>query len=211
MEVVFKLTPEQLARAQAIVSEVEVGGYDPEDRNLYWSGNLLGMSGHSFSFNSNQWLELNEDAGIVTYKGERHPLVQDGGLTVLYKIAAGEIPKFPSYSHEVEQRPEWYRGQAEAVSRLRVVLYKTSDTRLQWWETMGDLAARMSPEELLEELVAGKKTRWWSAPLGVQWAVREYVQKYGSVEAGTPAYRRMLAEGRQLEWKIAQAAKTQTS
>lgn len=210
MEVVFKLTSEQLARAKAVVKEVELENYDSEDRNLQWCGNLLGWCWHSFSFNSNQWLELNEDAGVVTYKGERHPLVQDGGLTILYKIAAGEIPKFPAYSHEVEQRPAWYKGQTEAVSRLKVVLYKTSDSRLKWWETMDELAARMSPEELLEELVSGKKTRWWSTPIGIQWVVREYVQKYAEVQAGTSAYRRMLAEGRQLEWKIAQAGKTQT-
>lgn len=204
MEVVFKLTPEQLARAKAIVKEVEAEGFDSEDRTLSWCGNLLGMCGHSFSFNPNQLLGLNPDAGTVTYKGERHPLLQDGGLTTLYRIAAGEIPEFPAYSHQVEQRPEWYRAQKEAVKGLKVVLYKTSDSRLQWWETMWDLAARMSPEELLDELLTGRKTGGWQvSPEAVTDYCRPFLEKYRDVEPGSSEYRRMLASGQQVEWRIA--------
>lgn len=204
MEVVFKLTPEQLARAKAVVKEIEAEGFDNEDKSLSWCGNLLGECGHSFSFNCNQHLELNQDAGTVTYEGERYPLVQDGALTVLYKIVAGEVPKFPGYSWETHLRKGWYDGQLEAVKQLRVVLYKTSDSRLRWWETMDDMAARMSPEELLEELLTGRKTGGWNQPpAAMVGCCRPFLEKYRGVEPGTPAYRRMVASGQQVEWRIA--------
>ncbi len=204
MEVVFKLDQEQLARARAIVAKVEAEGFDEEDRDLVWCGNLLGMSAGHTCFNSNHWLELNEDAGTVSYEGERYPLVQDVGLTTLYRVVAGEVPRYPGYSWETHLRKGWCDERLEAVKRLRVVLYRTSDTRLQWWETLGDLAARMSPEELLKELLTGRKTGGWQVPLAaVTEYCRQYVEKYRDVEPGTPAYRRMAASGQQVEWRIA--------
>lgn len=207
MEVVFKLTPEQLERARSIVKKVEKEeeeGYDPDARYLSWCGNLLGMSGHSFGFNSNQNLELNEDAGTITYKGERHPLEQDGGLTVLYKVVLGEIPEFPWRPHESGLQKAWSVARLEAVKRLRVVLYKTSDTRMEWWETMWDVAWRMTPEELLQEILTGQKTGGWKvAPSAIVSRCREIMEKYRDVEPGTPEYRRMLASGQQVEWRIA--------
>ena len=203
MEVVFKLDQEQLARARAIVQEVEKEDedlVDPEGDGEAYCGNLLGWSGGNLAFNPNQHLELNEDASTITYKGERHPLEQDGGLTVLWKVVVGEIEKFPGYSWETHLRKGWCDKRREAVKKLRVVLYRTSDTRMEWHETMWDLAARMSPEELLEELITGRKTGGWQVPpAAVAEYCRPFLEKYRGVEPGTPRYRQMLASGQQVD------------
>lgn len=108
MKVSFKLNNEQLKNARVIVAEAEKTKGDYESNEI-WCGNLLGYVYNHYNLNTNQRLEL--EKGIVTYVGERHPLIEDGGLQVLKEIAQGDI------------------------SKLRVCHYETSNPDLAWWET----------------------------------------------------------------------------
>ena len=154
MKVVFKLTKKQFAIAREIMSEVEKF---EGDEDSYYCGNLLGWMGHSFSFNPKQNLHLTDD-GKITYEGERHPLVQDGGLVTLLRIGTGFSPE--------EEEPYSYRKKLEeAVASswdfMKVVSYETTDSRLSWWETTSDFVWKRST---LEEWISAKDKRGYSIP-----------------------------------------------
>jgi hypothetical protein len=154
MKVVFKLTPDQLARAIEVV-DLRYADKDPQeevgrDREIdpnyrFWLGNLIGfLPWCSFEQNRNQFLDLEQDR--VTYEGERHPLWQDGGMSVLYYIATGE--GFPA-----DIRPDdeylYFRDSTwdtSSLVTLEVVKYVSSQPTWEWFETLdshGGEEARM--------------------------------------------------------------------
>ena len=204
MKVVFKLTADQLIIAKKIAAEVAaVATAEPEPEE-FWCGNLLGWNGHSFSFNPNQ--KLNLEGILVVYEGERSPLVQDCGLLALYRIAAGGlVPEFPGRSDQYHLRKEWYEAQLNAVKTLRVISYETSDRGLQWWQTKADWAHQASLGEIrqgLKKLLAnGSQTRWKKTSW-VDVAVARLGKELTGVEVGTPAYKKVCAEGRVADWRL---------
>lgn len=155
MKVSFKLNSTQLSIAQAIVSKVEAGSTD--DERSVWCGNVLGEQWKTPCFNTDQDLELKGD--ILTYEGQRHPLLQDGAFDLLTEIAGGNALK------------------------LKVVSYETSDKRLAWHQTLseymwsqatwsefkaykGDLGipSRFSDQaSIYKSLQAGKSNAWLAA------------------------------------------------
>lgn len=209
MKVSFKLNAEQLLVAKAIAAEVEKESEDlkkdPDfnpDKNQYWCGNLLGYQGHSFSFNSDQDLQL-LDNGVVQYQGQRHPLIQDGGLDVLARIA-GFTEKFPYRGHEVHLRKEWYERRNEAIKGLKVLNYETSDQDLSWWETADYKAERLVKKgevtvEMLKPLVALAKNG--SRLKGAEHVLLSVLDNIKPAQIGTPEYRQACAEGNQ-EWRL---------
>lgn len=207
MRVVFRLNAEQLSIAKKIAAEVAaivIAEPEPEE---YWCGNLLGWMGHSFSFNPNQKLVL--EGNLVIYQGERSPLVEDGGLTVLYRIAAGVVPEFPGHSDQYHLRKGWYEAQTEAIKKLKVLSYKTTDRKLSWWQTKADWAHQASLGELRQELkkFAGATHSKWGTPEWVTVAVKRLGADLLEIEVGTPAYRRIAAEGRLGDWALASSLK----
>lgn len=121
MKVVFKLTAAQLSVAAQIRKEVSAS--ELTDVECYYAGNLIGDLPHHNSSNPSCDLSLHNDK--ITYEGDRHPLVVDGGLNVLKKITGGNI------------------------DQLEVVYYQTSERNLKWWETTLDFFERSTREELL--------------------------------------------------------------
>lgn len=193
MKVVFKLSSEQAATAKAIVSRVATEGTGFEDEpSAVNCGNLIGTWGHGFSFNPNQNLWFDEEKRIVTYEGERHPLVQDKGLTVLADICSAVYRNKKNYK-------EFYEDRIHAVKALNVVLYETTDRRLQWFQTSDDIWEQMSLEELINELGKFKEKR---VPHNFKVICMMRTQEVRDIEAGTPAYRRIMAEGRYAEWRL---------
>lgn len=130
MEVSLKPNPEELARALEIAAKNDRNV--PED-STFWAGNLLGwVPLHSFSQNRNQFLQL--DGDVVVYRGERHPLIQDGGIAVLAYIVTGKK------EHCFESDGGLYRRRATEemfyfLDDLQVVRYKTTQHRWKWYET----------------------------------------------------------------------------
>ena len=102
--------------------------------------------------NTNQFLELVGE--MVTYEGERYPLVEDGALAVLLKIAG--------YAKNEE-------AAVDALARLRVVNYKTSDRRLRWFETLDQYITRAGT---LEEIVAYLEKHPSGNEHTAAWAIR---------------------------------------
>ena len=153
MKVVFKLNKKQFTNAREIVSEVEKF---EGDEDSYYCGNLLGWMGHSFSFNHRQNLNLTDD-GKITYEGERHPLIQDGGMVALLRIGTGYSLEKEPYSclKKLEE------ACASSWDFLKVVSYETTDPRLSWWETTSDFVWKRST---LEEWISAKDKRGYSRP-----------------------------------------------
>lgn len=202
MEVTFKLNEQQFENAKKLVKEVweQDQSCEIQDNDVY-CGNLLGYCGHSFSFNPNQELDLCQKTKTVGYKGERHPFHQDGGLVVLGRIVTGETaPKFedfPSIREWSLKHKEYCAEMERAAKQLEVVEYKTSDPRLQWWETFDYLVERLPLNELLPDLRKLDKAR--RVP---NW-LYDLRNKIGNLpEIGTPAYVRALAEGKNVELRI---------
>lgn len=205
MKVSFKLNKEQLLVAKAIVKEIEKETRDlkkdPEftsDRTQFWCGNLLGYQGHTFSFNPDQDLQL-LDNGVVQYQGQRYPLIQDGGLDALARIA-GFTEKFPGYSYELHLRKGWYERRNKAIKDLKVLNYETSDQELSWWETADHKAERLVKEgkvtvEMLKPLVAKLKTN--TRLKGAEQILLSLLDNVKPAPLGTPEYRQACAEGTQ--------------
>ena len=203
MKVVFKLTPAQLIAAKKNVHYMTAADDEERAPEELWCGNLLGWMGHSFGFNPNQKLVL--EGNLVIYEGERHPLAQDGGLTALYAIVAGgTVPEFPWQSNKYHLRKEWYEGRTKALKELQVISYETTDRSLHWWETKADWAERASLEEIRRELkkLAGLSRQKWDTPEWVTVAVKRLGADLLEIEVGTPAYRRIAAEGRLGDWRL---------
>lgn len=154
MEVVFKLTTEQAAIAAEIVKEETLRSasamQEEEDYNknqwyhhtfTFFAGNVLGhVRKNGVVVNEDQHLEYNQDAKTLTYKGQRHPMQADGALTRILRIGGG------------------------SVAGLRVVLYKTTDSRLLWNETLEDYVKRRGTIEETLALVKFKKSRYGYTP-----------------------------------------------
>lgn len=164
MKVVFKLNPAQLIRAEEIVQSVK--NADGLYGDVYWGGNLIGeLQLHAVS---NTECKLYLHGNKITYEGNRHPLVVDGGLNVLKKIADGNL------------------------DQLEVVYYQTSERDLKWWETTLDFFERTSREELLGWFRRHEKL----TPLQALVVARQ-AKGLGMkpILPGTTEYRKRVAEG----------------
>lgn len=137
MKVVFKLNAAQLGIAKRIMNElaqkVQVLGADGNPIwKLYGNLNEQCYVPHC-SFNQDQFLDL--QGNKLTYRGQRCPLNQDGGLAVIAKIAGyGGL----------------FKASKNKFSSLTVSEYSSSDSRLHWYETLvGYMESRGTPDEYL--------------------------------------------------------------
>jgi hypothetical protein len=133
MQVVFKLTAAQNSIAAAIAAAVDdaYGGYG---YGYVAAGNVHALYYVHGCTNTDQSLDWNGDARTLTYKGQRHPLVQDGALSIIRRIC-GDKPQ--------------------------IVSYQTSDKRLHWYETLSDyLWYRGTAEECIEAGVYPPRHAW---------------------------------------------------
>ena len=203
MKVSFKLNKEQWLVAKKIMEEtlkisIEEEVKEELDSYAVFCGNLLGYQGHSFSFNTDQDLQLLNN-GVVQYTGQRHPLVQDGGLDVLARIA-GFTEKFPGYHHQLHLRAGWCANRVSAVKQLEVLDYKTSDPELEWWETASDKAHRLVDKgkvtvEILTPIVEKfMRTHYLSQ---VEWVYISVLDGVKPAPLGTAVYRQACAAGTQ--------------
>lgn len=137
MKVVFELTAEQVLRAneirQRLADEVVASPSGSCEESMQF-GNLLLPSTGSPGFNSGQKLDL--QGKRIVYEGQRCSLAQDGGIEVLWTIAG-----YLSFTEAVLDN--W--------SRLKMVLYQTSDHRFFWYETLGSyICKRATIKEVAE-------------------------------------------------------------
>lgn len=124
-----KLDDSYLENTRFKVFKNETGGIESlqlDDGNKTsewtWQGNLLGMmENHYFNFNSNQFLGLK--GNILTYEGERCPMLQDGALGIIERI---------------------FDNKAE---RIRPIYYKTSIKEMKWFEAADTYLKRLKKEE----------------------------------------------------------------
>ena len=194
MKITFKLTKEQLDRAKEISAAI-AAEKEEESSQVFWCGNLLGYQGHSFSFNKNQFLQL-LDNRVIRYIGQRYPLVQDGGLQTLTKIAGFNDP-FPEYDTPKSLQKEWTQKRLKAIQSLQVTDYQTSDKNLSWWETTEDKAIRLlkAGHVTFDMVKAAVKAAEERRPTNAEWVYLSVLKNYVPAKPGTPAYRRAMAEG----------------
>lgn len=96
-------------------------------------------------YNPNQKIEINKQQNTITYTGERHPLHQDG------------ILDFIAYCYGIKY-PYTTLGLINCVKNIKVLDYKTSDTRLYWYETLDYyIATRASASEVMSYLSEHKQ------------------------------------------------------
>lgn len=171
MQVSFKLNSQQLTRAN--VRKQTVSQEKPGDCDVF-CGNLGGHVWRHMSLNPDQHLELSGD--VMTYKGQRCPLWQDGMISIMIEIIGDE--NYDSWP---------------------VVKYVTSDATLRWHETKeGQMydrvkAGQINSPEILSILRDFKE---FDHPLWVQQVVRTYLQgKSTCPSVGSKAYARAAAEG----------------
>lgn len=143
MRVSFRLEGDQIARATGLVEvlaqEAEkdkaccVAGFD--------AGNLLGyVPYHGFSQNENQRLKFSH--GIVTYVGERSPLIQDGGCAILAYIVSG----YRKYCFHPDGSVYRQEKTPEMVFHLQTLVPLTYITRMPswgWFECLHDQQRRL--------------------------------------------------------------------
>lgn len=143
MRVSFRLEGDQIARATGLVEvlaqEAEkdkaccVAGFD--------AGNLLGyVPYHGFSQNENQRLKFSH--GIVTYVGERSPLIQDGGCAILAYIVSG----YRKYCFHPDGSVYRQEKTPEMVFHLQTLVPLTYITRMPswgWFECLHDYRERL--------------------------------------------------------------------
>ena len=178
MLVKFKLSADQLVRALEVLAMVprfdeEV---DFDDPNIGWGGSLIGaLYGYQ---NHEQYMTMTEETGELFYEGDRCPLVQDGGLETLRKIAGS--------------------GGLEA---LHVVEYETTMPEMAWYETREDLAIRQVADcsSLAEAArIVGIKPGdryWYCWQRGAAYAALERFPGPAYADPGTVQYRRLVASG----------------
>ncbi len=133
MEVSLKLNPEELALARAVA---EKNDQKKQEADAFWAGNLLGwVPFHSFSQNRAQFLELEGD--VVVYRGERHPLIMDGGIAILAYLVEGKT-SYCFWPDGTLWRRKATREMFYFLDDLQVVRYKTTQHRWKWYETKDD-------------------------------------------------------------------------
>lgn len=133
MKVSFNLTPAQVERANVVVQMQD--HKNPPTTGAKWGGNLLGwLEDHGFSFNSDQHLEL--AGNVVTYTGQRHPMLKDGAARILAYIVSG-VHEYAFDSYGIQRR----RAEPEMLEALKVLwvnTYLTRETGWQWFECNSD-------------------------------------------------------------------------
>lgn len=158
MKITFKLSAAQERIASVIAAEVAAENNSMEKSGLivykhgsrlsrhetrevvFYRGNLMPADNHSFNFNTSQNLDLNLESHIVTYTGERFPLLCDGAIGVIKRIFS-----------------------AESVSEIPApAAYESSRTEMLWYETLWDFYNRTLPKksaaEVLEEVLNNFET-----------------------------------------------------
>lgn len=171
MKVVFKLSAEQVKRAEMAVECFSALAENyKEDSDFRLCGNLNAQDAHGVGWNANQHLELKGNR--VIYKGERHPLCQDGGLLVLAYIA-GYVGDMPAEEVLWGTGKEAYEAIRDNFERLELVSYETSDRRLKWFEVLSSyLDKRGSWKEIVEAAVEGKHR------VDFHWTLGRFPEKY---------------------------------
>jgi hypothetical protein len=138
MQVTFKLPSFQATRALYLVS-IHANN-DILQNDTYWAGDLIGLMDVHPALNQDQFLDYDKSARTVSYKGQRHPLHQDGGLGALHYIATGKTSHRPEIG-------DW-------IKTLDVRSYTTSDRKLRWYETLDSyIHTRASQDELVAHFV----------------------------------------------------------
>ena len=176
MKVKFKLSPDQLVRALEEAARVadDMAGWGPEaiaSGNLCWYW-VTGLQ------NPAQYMDVDAEASTLIYRGERNPLVQDGGLQALRRIAG-----------------------LEGLEALQVVEYVSTMPEMAWWETREDLALRQvaACRDLSDVVrVIGPKPGnrcWYSWQQGAAYAALERFPGPEYSGPGTAEYRRLSASG----------------
>lgn len=141
MQVVFKLNQAQLTRAIVVATRFE----EPSEVSswaLATGNELLHEPFEHCRLNPDQCLTLDRFKGTMTYKGQRHPFIQDGAYSTVCAILGG--------------------GTA-----ANVIYYETSDKRLKWNETLDSYCYQRGT---LEECL--KHVQRIEMPPRYQWVVR---------------------------------------
>ena len=145
------------------------------------------------SYNYEQSLQWDEKKGTVTYEGQRHPLWQDGLGVVLGEALTGLA--YPGRAHwtggmDAAQADAhraavnaFWRAANAAFAAAPVLVYKTSDSRLFWWETLDSYLATRAPVDEAVEAAIGYASRFgWSSP---EAAIAYFGERLGDVVRAT--------------------------
>jgi len=127
-------------------------------------------------YNSDQSLQWDERACTVTYDGQRHPLWQDGLMVVLGEALTG-------LAYHRAAVPAFWRAANAAFAAAPVLVYKTSDSRLFWWETLDSYLETRAPVNEAVEAAIGYASRFgWSSP---EAAIAYFGERLGDVVRAT--------------------------
>lgn len=169
MHIVFRLNELQYVIALMATSHAD----KTSAPDGFYAGNLLGKKQILPTTNKNQHLALKSRSKIVVYRGERYPLLKDGGFDVLNKIAEGDVQK------------------------LHIVSYNTSQPQMKWWETSVDFINRATEQELLV-WITNIKTVSANETAALVNAVNRLNIK--PISLGTDSYKRLYSQGE--TWKL---------
>ncbi len=106
-------------------------------------------------FNRDQNLSYDTENMTVTYTGHRDSLLQDGLANVLGYAMTGLKPG----------TTEFRLAMAKAFKDAEVLEYRTSDSRLYWWDTLESYLSTRAPlAEAVSEAVRLAKREGWEHP-----------------------------------------------
>ena len=131
------------AKKEAIASELLAGEYEI----TFAAGNCWQVTDHP---SANDDVSLVLTGNILTFQGQRCPLIQDGCIERIFEIAGFQKPADHRNTDEFRQ---WYKSCCQQLPEvLRVVEYQTSDRRLAWYESLDGYmrSGKPSLEEILE-------------------------------------------------------------
>ena len=127
---------------EAIASELQGTDY----KEYVWAGNCWKLYDHP-SVNEDVCLMLT--GNILTFEGDRYPLIYDGCLIRIFEIAGFEKP---AAHQDSDLFREWYKSCCQQLPEvLRVVKYQTSERRFAWYQTCdGYMRSSATIEEIVE-------------------------------------------------------------
>ena len=131
------------AKKEAIASELLAGEYEI----TFAAGNCWQVTDHP-SVNDDVSLVLT--GNILTFQGQRCPLIYDGCIERIFEIAGFQKPADHRNSDLFR---EWYKSCCQQLPAvLKVVEYRTSDRRLAWYQTFDGYMSSVSAtiEEIVE-------------------------------------------------------------
>lgn len=196
MKLVFKLNAAQAARAHTLVAkntaDISASIADAIKHNYSMSldsaGNLHSIYLDNCVTNSDQYLHYDAQARTLTYEGQRCPFLADGAVGTVMEVLA-VTRQATNYEDFVPSR------------------YETSDTRLQWYETLFDyMANRATLPEKAAAMLAGIP-KWGLLPiaqmekrLGIPLS-RNIKALYASYPAKTAGLLAALVEQSAQQWE----------